>query len=693
MVSLDQFRDSFLTECDELLVEMESQLVDLDPDSADTDSLNAIFRCAHSIKGGSGAFGLTFITNFTHILEALLDAMREGRVPPSRAAVDSLLRAVDVVVQMVAAAKAGETPPESLGADMMVELQRLADNNTGADASSEDSSWGLFDDETLSQAEEQSSLWLIKFIAHETLFSSGNEPILILRELAGLGKTKVKVDTTRVPPLDELNPTACFLGWSIELETTKSEADIREVFEFVEDQCDLSIVKLELANTPVRAEVASAQPANVAISSVVSVDKKPEPADAEKAPFMRRSSDNLAAATIRVDLDKVDRLVNMVGELVITEAMIKAQTKDLPTERFEGLLRGVDELSQHTRELQEAVMSVRMQPVKSIFARMPRIVRDLSAQLGKEINLETLGENTEVDKTVVEQLGDPLTHMIRNSVDHGVEKPEVRIAAGKPAQGTIILAAYHQGGRIIIEIRDDGAGINRAKVLAKAKEKGLFPADAVLSDDECDNLIFMAGFSTADVVSNVSGRGVGMDVVRRNIEGLDGRVSVKSEQGKGSVFTVSLPLTLAILDGMIVRVGIERYIVPITSIIETLRPKPDDVRHLEAHGDVINVRGEFVPLIYLHQVFNIKNAEQDPRKALVVLVESGKDKLGLVVDELIGQQQVVIKSLEDNTDPVLGVSGATILGDGHVSLILEISELKQLGHKENNSSMVRVVAA
>jgi two-component system chemotaxis sensor kinase CheA len=343
-------------------------------------------------------------------------------------------------------------------------------------------------------------------------------------------------------------------------------------------------------------------------------------------------------------------------------------------------MRGIEELSQHTRELQEAVMSVRMQPVKSIFSRMPRIVRDLSAQLGKDIRLETSGENTEVDKTVIEQLSDPLTHMIRNSIDHGVETPEIRLANGKPPQGVIHLSANHRGGRIIIEIADDGAGINRARVLSKAREKGLIPSDVTPSDDEIDNMIFMAGFSTAEKVTNVSGRGVGMDVVKRNIEGMGGTVRVRNHPKKGSLFSVSLPLTLAILDGMIVRVGEETYIVPITNIIETLRPKPDEVRRVEGHSDVINVRGEFVSVIYLHRIFNIRNAQSDPSQALVVLVESGREKIGLIVDELIGQQQVVIKSLEANADPVQGISGATILGDGRVSLILEINDLANLCH-------------
>ncbi|MDX1975551.1 MAG: chemotaxis protein CheA [Rickettsiales bacterium] len=662
MVSLDQFKAGFLTECDELLVEMEGLLVELTPETANKETLNAIFRCAHSIKGGSGAFGLDYITHFTHVLEALLDSMREGKVPVSRGAVDALLKSVDVVMQMVAAAKAGALPPADLGAELKITLQVLASDEAGSVAA------------PVNNAPQQAASvnapadWQINFAAHETMFASGNDPLLVLRELCSLGQAKVTAFIHRVPPLEQLDPAQCFMGWSISLTTDKPESTIREVFEFVEGQCDLTISRTEAASE--------------SASSVIEQQKKPlivEKAREAEVPFNRRSSDASAATTIRVDIEKVDKLVNMVGELVITEAMIKAQVRDLPPEKFEALLRGVDELSQHTRELQEAVMSVRMQPVKSIFSRMPRIVRDLSAQLSKDIVLLTEGENTEVDKTVIEQLGDPLTHMIRNSVDHGIEKPEKRLAAGKAAQGTIVLSATHQGGRIVIEIRDDGAGINRERVLAKAREKGLVPEDVTPSNEEIDNIIFMAGFSTAEIVTNVSGRGVGMDVVRRNIEALEGTVSVKTNPGKGSVFTVSLPLTLAILDGMIVRVGAENYIIPITSIIETLRPKKDEVRHVEGTSDVINVRGEFIPIVYLHQIFTIKNAERDPSKALVVLVEAGRDKLGVLVDELIGQQQVVIKSLEANSDPIRGISGATILGDGRVSLILEISQLKELG--------------
>lgn len=667
MVSLDQFKIGFLTECDELLVEMERLLIDINPETADKDTLNAIFRCAHSIKGGSGAFGLDFITHFTHILEALLDAMRENKVSVTREGVDALLQSVDIVTTMVNAAKANEVPPDGYGAELALKLEAMAGGSGKMDAPKT---------QPIEATKDGLARYEIMFVAQESLFVSGNEPLLILRELKGLGEAIITAITKNVPALDKLNPTQCYMGWQIYLATTKPESAIKEVFEFVEDHCDLTIKPVGAPKT------------ETAVDASVAERKSTE--EPNGAPFNRRASDAVASATIRVDLDKIDKLVNMVGELVITEAMLTAQVRGLPQDSFAILLRGVDELSQHTRELQEAVMSVRMQPVKSIFSRMPRIVRDLSTQLGKNIVLEMQGENTEVDKTVIEQLGDPLTHMIRNSVDHGIEKPEVRTANGKPGQGTIILAAYHQSGRIIIEIRDDGAGINRSKVLAKAREKGVIAPDAVLSDEETDNLIFAAGFSTADVVTNVSGRGVGMDVVRRNIEGLEGTVRVKTEPGKGSIFTVSLPLTLAILDGMIVRVGAENYIIPITSIIETLRPKKDEVRHVEGASDVINVRGEFIPIVYLHQVFHIQNANTDPSKSLVVLVEAGKDKLGIVVDELIGQQQVVIKSLETNTDPVEGISGATILGDGHVSLILEINQLKQLGQKVHQSAIRQV---
>lgn len=653
MDDFDQFKATYITECFELLQEMEERLLSLDSDSADLDEVNAIFRCAHSIKGGAGAFGFDDITHFTHILETLLDAMRDNQVPITREAVDALLKSVDIVTQMVQAAQAGSRMPEGFGRELAEELVSFVDD---PDLSAAKAETGSAEDSPTEQA-----VWRISFKPHKELLVHGNEPLLILRELKTLGELEVEANLEALPSLEEIVPEDCYLSWTLTLTTDKPESAIREAFEFVEDECDLAIEKTEMPAEEVSAAEGSKTPPGE------TEDAKAAPAgEAPKAP---------TATSVRVDVDKIDRLVNMVGELVITQAMLQAQTKFLPIDQYPELLRGVEELTQHSRELQEAVMAVRMQPVKSIFSRMPRIVRDLSSQLGKKINMEMIGEYTEIDKTVIEQLSDPLVHMIRNSVDHGVEMPEIRKERGKPEEGTIRLSADNRGGRIVIEIEDDGGGVNREKVLAKAQEKGLAPKDAKLSDEEIDNLIFEPGFSTAEEVSNISGRGVGMDVVKRNINALGGDVFLQTTPGQGSRFVVSLPLTLAILDGMIVRAGREYYIIPISNIIETMRPAEDEVRKIADGNDVINVRGEFIPVIYLFKKFEIEDAISEPSQALVVLVEHGRSRFGLVVDELVGQQQVVIKSLEANSDPVEGISGATILGDGKVSLILDIGGL------------------
>ena len=378
-----------------------------------------------------------------------------------------------------------------------------------------------------------------------------------------------------------------------------------------------------------------------------------------------------------MDVEKVDRLVNLVGELVINQAMLIQLGGELPSDMCPGLITGLGTLSQHLRELQEGVMAIRTQPVKSVFSRMPRLVRELSSQLGKEARLFITGEGTEIDKTVIEQLADPLTHLLRNAIDHGIEEPDVRIAHGKPAQGSIHLAAEHRSGRIVIEVSDDGAGIDRERVLARARTRGVIAADAVLSDEEIDNIIFLPGFSTAETVSNVSGRGVGMDVVRRNIQALGGRITLQSRKGSGSRFLLSLPLTLAILDGMIVAVGRESYIVPLTNIVESLRPRRQDMHAVTGCGDVVAIRGQYVPLLYLARISACRTRFPMPPRGIVVVVETeGAEQIGLVVDELLGQQQVVVKSLEANYGEVEGIGGATILGNGRVALILDIAGLR-----------------
>lgn len=655
-----QFRETYITECLELLEQMESLLLGLNGETASRDELDAIFRCAHSIKGGAGAFGFTAIARFTHVLEALLDEMREGRIQPAREIIDLLLRARDVVMAMVVAARDGTPLAEDFGAGEREELERAARKAPVVSAPA---------DTQVALAAGGNARYRIRFTPRRDLLLHGNEPLLLLREVARLGEAEITCDTAALPPLNEMDPEACYLSWNVDLLTDKGEAAIRELFEFVEDECDLSIEAAQ-ETPPATAEVIAFQP------TVSNKDKAPTTPAAESA-----------ATSIRVDIGKVDRLINMVGEVVIVQGMLALQSRQLPEKMFTELQEGIEDLTQHIRELQEAVMAIRMQPVKSIFSRMPRLVRDVAGKLGKEIRLETLGETTEVDKTIIEQLSDPLTHMIRNACDHGVETPEARRASGKPEQGVILLSAKHQSGKIVIEVADDGKGIDRERVLRKAIEKGVVEPNASLSPQDIDQLIFAAGFSTADQVSDISGRGVGMDVVRRNIEAIGGTVTIANRPGYGTTMSIELPLTLAILDGMVVRVGTEQYIIPIASIIETLRPAAHEVRRLAEGGVVVHVRGEFTPTISLHELFGVKGAQADASKALVVLVENGASAMGIVVDELVGQQQVVIKALEENTDRVEGISGATILGDGKVSLILDITGLARMCRQSGQLKM------
>lgn len=674
MDDMQQFKETYITECRELLEDMEEKLLALDEQNPDIDDLNAIFRCAHSIKGGSGAFGFDRITKFTHILEELLDAMREGEMNASRDVIDALLASVDIVSDLVSAAQQGVDAAAGIEDTVSRQLSDVM-KSEGMDVGG-----GSENSKEEEQGADEISVLDIKFVPYKNVFLSGNEPVLIIKELISLGEVDCLIDIENVPTIDKLDHESCYVSWSISLETDSRLSEIDEVFEFVEGDCDLQIIQVAaFAKEIIAPPVEEDKEAEEASSTKQQIPEKEAPKQADnKSKKTEADASVPAVSSIRVDIDKVDRLVNMVGELVITQAMIAAQAEGINFEDHPQLILGINTLSQHTRELQESVMAVRMQPVKSVFSRMPRIVRDLSSQLGKSIKMETRGEATELDKTVIEQLSDPLTHMIRNSVDHGISGPEDRVAKGKNAQGTITLSAEHSGGKIVLKIEDDGEGINREKVLQKAKDKGLVADGADMSDQEIDNLIFMAGFSTADVVSNISGRGVGMDVVRKNIEALGGNIRLINKPGEGSSFIVLLPLTLAILDGMIVRVGEEKYIIPIVSIIETMRPTSEDVRKIADANDLINVRGEFVSIAYLHRVFDIPNAEHDPAKALVVLVENGHDKFGLVVDELIGQQQVVIKSMEENSDAVEGISAATILGDGKVALILDITKLQNL---------------
>ena len=660
---LEQFRQTYFDECAELLDALQSQLELLSNGAGDAETLHGIFRCVHSIKGGAGAFGFAALVAFSHVFENLLDAVRDKRIAATTDVLTLLMRASDALADIVTAARNDQTLPGGFAADIITALEDLL--LAASEPPAVTLKVAVAEANDLKESDE--NRFRIAFTPHSEMLQKANEPLLLIRQLRRLGGLQVEVDTSRVPSFETIEPEAAYLSWIFTLDTGAPQSAIDEVFEFVEDDCDLKVQLVGVQALDAAVTVVAAGPGGS--SPTVATEALHEDLHAATAPSVH---------SIRVDVDKVDRLVNLVGEMVITQAMLTEQSSLLPADQYPVLIQGIEALAQSARELQESVMAIRAQPVKSVFARMPRIVRDLAATLGKEARIVTTGEMTEIDKTVIEQLSDPLTHMIRNSLDHGIELPEVRTASGKPRQGTIHLAAAQQSGRIVIEVSDDGRGIDREQVLAKAQERGLVAVGMTPTDEEIDNLIFQPAFSTAVKISNISGRGVGLDVVKRNVQSLGGRISVQSRFGAGSRFIMSLPLTLAVLDGMVVSVGSETYIIPLTAIIESLRPQSADIHPVVGRGDVLALRGEYVPLIYLHSRFSIDNAITNPCHGIVIIVQSDTaGRMGVVVDELLGQQQVVVKSLEANYDPVDGISGATILGNGRVALILDIARLRE----------------
>ncbi|MDX1922567.1 MAG: chemotaxis protein CheA [Alphaproteobacteria bacterium] len=670
---LEDFKKTFFEESADLLGMAEMHLMDLSITEPSAESLGAIFRSVHSIKGGAGAFGMERLVKFTHSFESVLDALRSGKISIDKSRHDLLMKGFDVVSDLVREAKGDVQLPADREAAVLAGLNDWWPQEGGHGGGN-----GAGAAKAAAPVKKIQK-FIIRFKPLRTLYAKANEPLLILRQIKNLGNAIIACTTGGIPTLDRFDPEEAYIGWIIQIETDIGEAALMEVFEFVDVDSELSIQLQPDGPQTIDTPFAASAPAisQETHQDVAKTTQAPSPA--KEAVKEKEGGEKTAAVTsIRVDLDKIDRLVNMVGEIVITQAMVAEQLKQLDIEN-KNLMNGLESMQQHTRELQDSVMSIRAQPVKSVFQRMPRLVRELAGTLNKDVRLVTSGENTEVDKTVIEQLSDPLTHMIRNSVDHGIEMPDKREAAGKPREGTILLSAEHRSGRIVIQIVDDGGGINRERVKQKCIEKGLINPDAQLTDEEIDNFIFLPGFSTAEKISNVSGRGVGMDVVKKNIQALGGRVNVVNKPGLGSRFVLSLPLTLAVLDGMVVTVGQERYVLPLTSIIELLRPTPEMISKLITHGDLIHIRGEYIRLLYVHDVFNIRDAITNPADALVVLVEvDGGQKVGLVVDEVIGQQQVVIKSLESNYRQIEGVSAATILGDGRVALILDVIGLRQI---------------
>lgn len=687
---MTQFHQVFFEESFEGLEVMESGLLGMDPGAVDAEEINAIFRAAHSIKGGSGTFGFTDIAAFTHILETLLDQMRDRRRQVTSETLEVLLRSVDVLREMLTATSRGGELDETLVKDQQQALEAVLDEKATK-----------LTPKTCTEKSEETvkrevTGWHVVFRPLQNMMRTGNDPLRIIRELAGLGELDVKGDASLLPGFEQFDPEECHLCWDMHLHAAVEQAEINEIFDWVEDECDLAIMPLY------------AEDRTIEENNVPAIDRQRESSDEQVIPAIaeerrskvdrrqserrvgQRRSSGASTSSIRVDTNKIDSLINMVGELVITQSMLSMLGENFHMGRLENLRDGLAQMERHTRELQESVMQIRMLPISFTFSRFPRLVHDLSAQMGKKVELKLVGENTELDKGVIEKINDPLVHLVRNSLDHGIEMPEERVKAGKPERGTVELKACHKGGNIVIEIRDDGRGLDASRIHRKAIEKGVVGAEVKLSEQQIYELIFQAGFSTAEQVSDVSGRGVGMDVVRRNINELGGSVEIESEFGKGSAIIIRLPLTLAILDGQTVSVGEEVYIVPLISIIESIMVKPDMVNLVAGRGETFKLRDEYLPIIRLHEVFGIEGFRaRKLTDGLLVVVEGEGRRCGLLVDELIGQQQVVIKSLEANYERVEGISGATILGDGSVALILDIPGIMRLANEAPELKVVQ----
>lgn len=704
---LSEFEDSFFEEAAEHVAAMETELLVLEEQPENPEPLQRVFRAAHTIKGGSGMFGFTAVVDFTHRMEALLDELRNARIGVTKAIIDLLLEATDGVKGLLHAAQRKEFLDAHHLHDVTTRLEAYL---TGAIET------GSPDSPVVLEAEEErvaskTALPLIYDIAWTPpadLFRRGLDPLPLLRELAGLGAIRhIEVDASRLPDLTQLDPETCYLSWTLQLETAHPLAEIEAVFEFVRDEGHLTICARAVAASDAAVADATQAPQRLGEilveEGVISTEtltatlaqQKPlgallveqgvaQPAQIDQA-LQKQTQQSAAAsasrpeaASIRVETPKIDKVINLVGELVITQAMISDLGTDFDMRNVSVLQERIAQLEQNTRELQDHVMSIRMMPIGTVFHRFPRLVRDLAATTHKKIKLLLSGEETELDKTVVESIGDPLTHLIRNAVDHAIEAPDERVAAGKPEQGTVRLNAYHQGGNVLIEIHDDGKGLDRDRILAKARRNGLLAETETPPDDQIWPLIFEPGFSTAEQVTDVSGRGVGMDVVKRNIKALGGTVSITTEAGTGTTFTLKLPLTLAIIEGLTVRVGAEIYIVPLLSVLESIRPQRSWLKTVVGRGEIVDLRGDIVPIARLYQLLCCTPDVTDPVQGLLIVVESDGQHGAILVDEILGQQQVVIKSLEQNFRKIDGIAGATILGSGQAAFILDVRGLLDL---------------
>lgn len=683
-IDMSQFYQVFFDEADELLAEMEKLLLAIDVSEPDSEDLNAIFRAAHSIKGGAATFAFNDITEVTHMLESLLDRIRKGEMALTPEHVDAFLVSKDILTMLMEGHHHGSGVDQT-AVDSVCQRLKALSQGTAAAAPVPAAAPAPAAAEPAASADVPAA------------DADGNYHFRI--ELPDVPQRDVDALATELGLLGTISQeTLPSQRVVFTLVTSEGIDNIIAICSFVLDPDDLKIshagavTDVAAASAqddpgygifePEKADAASPAPAAVAEAP------RAEPAApaAEARNLGRRATDKEGASqessSIRVGIEKVDQLINLVGELVITQAMIEQRISVLDPIHHERLLNSVGQLTRNTRDLQEAVMSIRMMPMDYVFSRFPRMVRDLAAKLNKKVEFITRGAATELDKGLIERIVDPLTHLVRNSVDHGIEMPEKRLASGKSETGKLTLSAAHQGGNIVIEVTDDGGGLNRERILAKAKQQGLPVSDSI-PDADVWQLIFAPGFSTADVVTDVSGRGVGMDVVKRNITAMGGTVEIRSIPGVGTTISISLPLTLAILDGMSVRVGEEVYILPLGYVVESLQPAAADVKDIAGQGQVVKIREEYLPLIPLYQIFDIEPNFTSPSQGIAVILEADGKKAALLVDALVGQQQVVVKNLESNFRKVAGISGATILGDGGVSLILDVSALLRSSRQLN----------
>ena len=713
MASLDQLKLTFFDECSEALQQIEAGLTEMQDGTSTDDTINAIFRSVHSVKGGAGIFGFEDLVNFAHVFETVLDNMRNGKLSATHEIMDVLLQANDILSDLITMSRSREAIPPNHGSECRAALEGLigvdpsaADEEPMADFEGLDFMPVPVDAFDAPGAGDGLHTFGIVFRPRPEMLRKANEPLYIVRELRKLGELELVAETDTLPHLHEIEPDRPYIGWTGTLRTAATRAQVEEVFEFVTGDCEMEIVEADPApafggigdNMPAGALPGADFPAPAAVeagmpaAALPSEESAPMPPSSartetpEAASAPKPAAAKAASTTTRIELERIDRVVNMVGELVIAQAMLGQIVHDLPEATNGRLMQILDEVIHHTRELKDSVMSMRAQPVGAVFQRMPRLVRELSTKTAKRVRLEMSGETTEVDRSIIERLGDPLTHIIRNAVDHGIEFPADRLAAGKKEEGTVHLSAEHRGGKIVIEVRDDGAGINSDRVLKKARERGLVGPEATLSDEEVNNLIMAPGFSTAEAISDISGRGVGMDVVRSNIQDIGGRISLKSVPGRGMTITLALPLTLAVMEGMVIKVGHETYVMPLSTIVECLRPARSEISNLVGTRGMLQLRGDLVPIMHLGDLLDVGSLADDSEERVVIITDAGDGtRFGLVVDQLCGHQQVVIKSIEESYGSVPGIAAATILGNGRVAFILDVEKLSDLAVKSSMS--------